>query len=69
MSLFIVFVIQPFRCMAVKNQLFEFQCFTDKAMHSFLLNYVELSCALIIMHYEQQLHYCALACFQHQQLL
>lgn len=30
MSLFIVFVIQPFRCMAAKNQLCGFQCFTDR---------------------------------------
>lgn len=67
-SLLIVFVIQPSRCMAVKNQLCEFQCFTDRAMYSFLLNYVELSCALIIMHYEQ-LHCWALACLQHQRLL
>lgn len=70
MYLFIVFVIQPFSCMAGNSQLHEFRCFTDKAKHSFLLNYIVLSCALIkILHYEQQLCYCALVCFQHQWLV
>lgn len=64
--LFTAFITHPFSCMAGNSQLYEFLCFTDKAKHNFLLNYMVSSCAAL---WTAALLLCALVCFQHQWLL